>query len=84
MVIANANDTSNIESLKGEISQVRSLKKQLLCDLQSLGIYLDNLEGMALGPLLPDGSQSLLLISDNNFNKEQVTQLLLFRLTTSK
>jgi hypothetical protein len=77
MVIANANDTSNIESLKGEISQVRSLKKQLLFDLQTLGIYLDNLEGMALGPRLSDGSQSLLLISDNNFNKEQVTQLLL-------
>jgi hypothetical protein len=82
IVIADANDTSKIESLKGEISQVRSLKKQLLFDLQTLGIYLDNLEGMTLGPRLSDGSQSLLLISDNNFSKEQVTQLLLFRLTS--
>lgn len=80
MVIANATDTSNIESLQSNLDRVLPLKKQLLLDLQTLGIYLDNLEGMTLGPRLPDGSQSLILISDNNFNKDQITQLLLFRL----
>lgn len=80
VVIGNATDTSNIDSLKGNLSQIRPLKKQLLFDLQDLGIYLDNLEGMTLGPQLPDGSQSLLLISDDNFNEEQISQLLLFRL----
>jgi hypothetical protein len=49
-------------------------------DLSELGIYLDNLEGMTLGPRLPDGSQSLVLVSDNNFNDIQLTQFLLFRL----
>ncbi|MCC0177945.1 esterase-like activity of phytase family protein [Waterburya agarophytonicola K14] len=80
LAIANATDTSNINSLKGDLGQLRTLKKQLVLDLQDLGIYLDNLEGMTEGPRLPDGSRSLLLISDNNFNEEQVSQLLLFRL----
>jgi hypothetical protein len=52
----------------------------LLLNLKQLDIRLDNLEGMTLGPRLPDGSQSLLLVSDNNFNSLQITQLLLFRL----
>ena len=80
VVIGNATDTSNIESLKGDLGQVRTLNKQLLLDLEDLDIYLDNLEGMTVGPRLPDGSRSLLLISDDNFNEEQISQLLLFRL----
>lgn len=80
VVIGNATDTSNIESLKGNLGQLRTLKKQLLLDLNDLDIYLDNLEGMTIGPSLPDGSRSLILISDDNFNQEQVSQLLLFRL----
>lgn len=81
VVVGNATDTSNIDSLKGELTQIQPLKKQLIFDLQDLDIYLDNIEGMSLGPRLPDGSQSLLLVSDDNFNEEQVTQFLLFRLT---
>ncbi|MGL6345029.1 MAG: esterase-like activity of phytase family protein [Waterburya sp.] len=80
LVIGNATDTSNIASLKGNLTAVRPLTKQLLFDLSKLGIYLDNLEGMTLGPRLPDGSKSLLLISDDNFNDEQISQLLLFRI----
>jgi hypothetical protein len=49
-------------------------------DLNTLGITIDNVEGMALGAKLPDGSQSLWIVSDDNFNKDQVTQFLLFRL----
>ncbi|WP_413259934.1 esterase-like activity of phytase family protein [Floridanema fluviatile] len=78
-----ATDTSRITSLKGEIKAVQPIKKQLLLDLQELGIRLDNLEGMTFGPRLPDGSQSLILISDDNFQEKQITQLLLFRLKTS-
>ena len=50
VVIGNATDTTNIESLKGNLGQVQPLKKKLLFDLQDLGIYLDNFEGMTLGP----------------------------------
>jgi hypothetical protein len=84
VIIGNATDTTNIASLKGNISQVQPLRKKLLLDLEELGIYLDNLEGMTVGPRLPDGSQSLLLISDDNFNAEQISQLLLFRLVENK
>jgi hypothetical protein len=36
----------------------------------------DNVEGMTLGPVLPDGRQTLILVSDNNFNQDQVTQFI--------
>jgi hypothetical protein len=75
-----ATDTSRIASFKGELRGIEPIKKKLLLDLDELGISLDNLEGMALGPRLPDGSESLLLVSDNNFNDYQVTQFLLFSL----
>ncbi len=84
VVIGNATDTTNIASLRGNISQVQPLRKKLLFDLADLGIDLDNLEGMTTGPRLPDGSKSLLLISDDNFNDEQINQLLLFRLVENK
>jgi hypothetical protein len=75
-----ATDTSTIDSLKGPLRGVQPIRKKLLLDLSELGIRLDNLEGMTLGPRLPDGSQSLLLVSDDNFQPAQVTQFLLFRL----
>jgi hypothetical protein len=75
-----ASDISSQASLKGNLRGIMPIRKQLLSDLQDLDIRLDNLEGMTLGPQLPDGSQSLLLVSDDNFRSEQVTQFLLFRL----
>ncbi len=39
---------------------------------------IDNIEGITLGPKLPDGRQSVVLVSDNNFSPSQVTQFLLF------
>lgn len=75
-----ATDTSAIASLKGNISAIQPIRKRLLLDLKDLDIELDNLEGMTLGPRLPDGSQSLMLLSDNNFRTEQTTQFLLFRI----
>ena len=80
VVIASATDTSRIVSLKGNLGQVTPVKKKLLLDLNQLDIDLDNLEGMCLGPRLRDGSQTLVLVSDDNFREEQITQFLLFRL----
>jgi hypothetical protein len=80
VVSSNATDTSRILSFPGSLGKVIPLRKKLVLDLSELGIDLDNLEGMTLGPKLPDGSQTLVLISDDNFKNEQVTQLLLFRL----
>lgn len=80
IVTSDATDTSGIVTLKGDISRIDAVKKKLVLDLSTLGIYLDNLEGMTLGPRLPDGTQSLLLVSDDNFKDAQLNQFLLFRL----
>ncbi len=39
---------------------------------------LQNFEGLAWGPMLPNKKKSLLLISDNNFSKKETTELLVF------
>lgn len=51
------------------------LAKRLVADVAALGIRPDNLEGMTWGPTLPDGRRTLVLVSDDNFNPLQVTQL---------
>jgi hypothetical protein len=54
-------------------------KKRLILNLNESNLpYVDNLEGIAWGPLLANGHNSLVLVSDNNFNATQVTQLLAF------
>ncbi len=37
-----------------------------------------NFEALSWGPTLPDGRRSLLVMSDNNFSKNEVTELLVF------
>jgi hypothetical protein len=75
-----ANNISGISSLRDNPGKVKPIRKQLLLDLNDLGIRLDNLEGVTLGKPLADGSQSLILVSDDNFQNTQVNQFLLFRL----
>jgi hypothetical protein len=77
--MAGATDTTNIASFNRS-GNIQPVQKQLAFDLKQLNIYIDNLEGMALGARLPDGSRSLLLVSDNNFSDRQITQFLLFKL----
>jgi 3-phytase/alkaline phosphatase D len=76
--LAGAQDVSRFDSLAGRT--VREADKTLVLDLATLGITLDNVEGLAFGPVLPDGRQSLVLISDDNFSDSQKTQVLLFAL----
>lgn len=54
------------------------MTKTLVADLTGMVRPLDNVEGMTLGPTLPDGRQSVILVSDDNFNPDQITQFLLF------
>ncbi|WOD41029.1 esterase-like activity of phytase family protein [Nodosilinea sp. E11] len=75
-----ATDTSTIASLAGDVSGIAPIRKQLVLDFADTPLAVDNLEGMTLGPRLPDGSQSLLLVSDNNFEGDRATQLILLRL----
>jgi hypothetical protein len=52
----------------------RAVPKTLVADLGSLGLSVDNLEGMTWGPPLADGTRVLVLVSDDNFNPAQATQ----------
>ena len=76
--LAKADNIQAIDSLKNRLSQVSPAQKRLLLDLKELNLRLDNLEGLTLGPLLADGRRSLVLVSDNNFNPLQFTQILGF------
>ena len=82
LYIADLNPAENIEgiaSLKNTL-ELHTATKKLLFNMDDLGIYIDNIEGVTFGPRLADGKQSLLFISDNNFNPLQKTQFLLFEI----
>jgi hypothetical protein len=76
--LAGATNVNGAFSLAGRLDRIRFARKHLLLDLDDLGIPLDNVEGITFGPRLPDGRQSLVLVSDNNFAATQFTQFLLF------
>ena len=67
-------------SLAGGSDGVVPVSKELVLDLGTLGITLDNLEGMTLGPVLPDGRQSLVLVADDNFSDTQANQVVVLAL----
>ena len=83
-----ATDISGVNSLTS--SNVEPLQKELLVDLASCPPsgataapgavqakpLLDNFEAIALGPVLPDGRQSLVLVSDDNFSSGQTTRVI--------
>ena len=73
-----ASDISTISSLKNE--DFTPVSKKLLLNMDDLEIYTDNIEGITFGPKLPNGHQSLIFVSDNNFSEEEKTQFLLFEI----
>ena len=61
----------------------RPAPKRLLLDLKHSGLpHVDNFEAMAWGPPLPNGHRTLVLCTDDNFNPLQVTQFVVFEVTT--
>ncbi len=73
----NATDVTNIP-LKNATGKYTPATKKLLLNMDDLGIYTDNIEGVTFGPTLPNGNKTLLFIADNNFIGIEKTQLLLF------
>jgi len=72
-----ASNISDVRSLKEEIT-FTPIKKTLLLNMDSLGMYIGNIEGVSYGPSLPNGHQTLIFVSDNNFRNSEKTQFLLF------
>ncbi|ODR10235.1 phytase [Mycolicibacillus koreensis] len=78
--IADATDTLAAPSLSDPA--VVPMRKTLALDLTAVpGLSpLDNVEGITVGPPLPDGRRSVVLVSDDNFSPLQITQFLLLAL----
>jgi hypothetical protein len=76
--VDSATDTLHMPSLSAQ--PVTPMTKTLATDLNAVpGLKpLDNIEGITLGPKMPDGHQSVLLVSDDNFSPSEVTQFLAF------
>jgi hypothetical protein len=75
--ISKATNIAGVASLKKQ-PPVSVAYKKLLLNMDVLGIYTDNIEGVTFGPDLPNGHKTLIFVSDNNFSKDQKTQFLLF------
>jgi hypothetical protein len=78
--VTDLSKSSNILNTSSLIQQPapHAALKKLLINMDSLGMYIDNIEGVTFGADLPNGHKTLIFVSDNNFSKEQRTQLLLF------
>jgi hypothetical protein len=76
--LAGATDVSGMETLAGQ--GWTPARKTLVYDFARSGFVPDNIEGMSFGPTLPDGSRTVVLVSDNNFNPLEKTQIVALRL----
>jgi len=78
-----ADDIRNIDSLSAiDLTTIKPVQKQLLLDFKTLNLPLDNIEGLTFGPELADGRRPLILVSDNNFQFVQRTQILALGIRT--
>jgi hypothetical protein len=78
--LADFNRAENIIGNPSLISKPSTapVSKRLLLNMDDLGIYIDNIEGATIGPLLPNGHQTLMFIADNNFKDYEQNQFLIF------
>ena len=72
-------------NIKNNSSLIRTpaakpVRKKLLLNMDSLGMYVDNVEGVTFGPVLPNGHRTLVLVADNNFLSFEKTQFFVFEI----
>ncbi len=75
---AGATDVLDVDALDGAVFTAVAQHEVFAFD--DLGIPIDNIEGMTFGPSLPDGRQTLVIVSDNNFGAGQFTQFIVLAL----
>jgi len=78
-------DLSKATNIKNNLSLQQNTAftpatKKLLLNMDNLGIYIDNVEGMTFGPTLPNGHKTLVFVADNNFEVFEKTQFFLFEI----
>jgi hypothetical protein len=78
MDLTDATDVSAIASLAKTDQRVVPVRKSQVLDLRAIGLVPDNIEAMSFGKA-KDGSDVLILGSDNNFSSGQKTQFYAFK-----
>ncbi|MBY2985876.1 esterase-like activity of phytase family protein [Rhizobium leguminosarum] len=81
MDLTDATDVSAIASLAKNDQRVVPVRKSQVLDLRAIGLVPDNIEAMSLGKA-KDGTDLLILGSDNNFSTSQKTQFYAFKVVS--
>lgn len=86
--LGGATNISSNGGLAGKTTGIKPVSKTLLFDLKTLLSSrklstVSNFEGLTFGPNLPNGDLLLLLVSDNNFEKNNASKFAAFALKTS-
>jgi hypothetical protein len=74
-------DTTDVQGLKSLVgASYKPMKRELLLEMPIVyqGVKIDNIEGISWGPRLANGHRTLVLVADNNFADNQVTQFMAF------
>ncbi|NYJ09362.1 hypothetical protein GGI64_000381 [Rhizobium leguminosarum] len=79
MDLTDATDISAIASLAKTDQRIVPARKSQVLDLRAIGLIPDNIEAMSLGKA-KDGTDVLILGSDNNFSAAQKTQFYAFKI----
>jgi hypothetical protein len=81
LYLADAKGAEDISSMALATGTVRKpVSKKLLLDMNSIGRFTDNVEGVTFGPVLPNGHRTLIFVTDDNFAAKQKTQFFLFEI----
>lgn len=73
-------DTSTLQN-----TQVTPVNKKLVANLNAEELdKVDNIEGITFGKKLANGNDSLVVVSDNNFNKSQISQFIVFEVVNNE
>ncbi len=86
LYLVDLEDARDIRHLAGGVDEDDRedllVSKVLFADLHDHGVDPDNIEGVALGPVLDDGRRLLVMVADNNFQPSvQANQVLLFAMS---
>lgn len=72
-----ATNIADISSLRDQLN-IKPASKKLLLNMDGLGRYIDNIEGVTFGPNLANGHRTLIFVADDNFSPLEKNQFLLF------
>ena len=82
LFLADARGATNVKDIRSLVldNSFVPMRKKLLLNMDDMPEFIDNVEGITLGPILPNGHRSIILIADNNFSPLEKTQVFLLEI----